>query len=283
MSEIEIPTYDSMMNPTLEALRNLGGSGTIEEIYKEVANILELSNEQFEVLHNPEKSTQSEVEYRLAWTRTYLKKYGLLENSSRGVWALTPSGSAAGWIDEREVVQFVREQDRQQRADAEEEIEQPDTTEVWRDDLMSTLLNMDPSAFERLIQRLLREAGFVQVEVTGRSGDGGIDGKGILRLGGILSFHVMFQCKRWQNSVGSSVVRDFRGAMMGRADKGLIVTTSNFTKDAVGEATRDGATPIDLIDGDQLINRLKEFSLGVKTEEVIVEKVSIDHDWFMSI
>jgi restriction system protein len=283
MSEIEIPTYDSMMNPTLEALRNLGGSGTIEEIYKEVANILELSNEQFEVLHNPEKSTQSEVEYRLAWTRTYLKKYGLLENSSRGVWALTPSGSAAGWIDEREVVQFVREQDRQQRADAEEEIEQPDTTEVWRDDLMSTLLNMDPSAFERLIQRLLREAGFVQVEVTGRSGDGGIDGKGILRLGGILSFHVMFQCKRWQNSVGSSVVRDFRGAMMGRADKGLIVTTSNFTKDAVSEATRDGATPIDLIDGDQLINRLKEFSLGVKTEEVIVEKVSIDHDWFMSI
>lgn len=283
MPEIEIPTYDSMMNPSLEALRNLGGSGTIEEIYKEVANILELSNEQLEILHNPDRGTQSEVEYRLAWTRTYLKKYGLLENSSRGVWALTPSGSTTEWVDEREVVQFVREQDRQQRADVEEEIEQPDTVVSWRDNLMSTLLNMDPSAFERLVQRLLREAGFVQVEVTGRSGDGGIDGKGILRLGGILSFHVMFQCKRWQNSVGSSVVRDFRGAMMGRADKGLIVTTSNFTKDAVSEATRDGATPIDLIDGDQLINRLKEFGLGVKTEKVIVEKVSIDHDWFMSI
>lgn len=142
---------------------------------------------------------------------------------------------------------------------------------------------MEPSAFERLAQRLLRETGFVQVEVTGRSGDGGIDGRGIIRIAGMLSFHVIFQCKRWQGSVGAGQIRDFRGAMVGRADKGLLITTGAFTKDAVREASRDGAPAIDLIDGDQLLDKLKQLELGVKTKIVEVEKVSIDHQWFMSI
>jgi restriction system protein len=121
------------------------------------------------------------------------------------------------------------------------------------------------------------------VEVTGRSGDGGIDGKGIMRLSGLLSFHVIFQCKRYSGSVGASQVRDFRGAMIGRADKGLLVTTGNFTKDAVREATRDGAPAIDLIDGDQLIDKLKELELGVKTERVEVEQVTVDRNWLLSL
>lgn len=142
---------------------------------------------------------------------------------------------------------------------------------------------MEPSAFERLVQRLLRESGFIQVEVTGQSGDGGIDGKGIMRLGGLLSFHVIFQCKRYRGPVTVSQVRDFRGAMVGRADKGLLITTGNFTKDATREATRDGAPAIDLIDGDQLIDKLKELGLGVKTEKVEIEKVTVDRDWILSI
>jgi restriction system protein len=154
---------------------------------------------------------------------------------------------------------------------------------TWREELAETLLKMDPSAFERLAQRLLRESGFIQVEVTGRSGDGGIDGKGIMRLGGLLSFHVIFQCKRYQGSVPVSHVRDFRGAMVGRADKGLLITTGNFTKEAVREATRDGAPAIDLIDGDLLLNKLKELGLGVVTKKVEVEQVSIDADWFWSL
>ncbi len=117
---------------------------------------------------------------------------------------------------------------------------------------MESSRDMTPAGFERLIQRMLRESGFTQVEVTGRSGDGGIDGQGILRLGGLISFNVIFQCKKWQNSVGAGVVRDFRGAMVGRADKGLIITTGTFTKDATKEAARDGAPAIDLIDGDQV-------------------------------
>jgi restriction system protein len=139
---------------------------------------------------------------------------------------------------------------------------------------------MPPSSFERLAQRILRESGFVQVEVTGRSGDGGIDGNGILRLG-LLSFHVTFQCKRWQGSVGPSTVREFRGAMMGRADKGLILTTASFTREAIREATREGAAAIDLVNGEQLADILKNLGLGVTTK--MVEDVSVDKQWFETI
>lgn len=277
-----VPTFDAMMNPTIQALKDLGGSGTIEEIYNKVAEIMHLSDEQLEILHDPERSSQTEVEYRLAWTRTYLKKYGILDNSSRGVWALTKAGRQIDRVDPLEVKRFVREQHQKAREEADLE-EEDDVERTWREELLGTLMNMDPSAFERLVQRFLRESGFIQVEVTGRSGDGGIDGKGILRMGGLLSFHVIFQCKRYKGSVGSNHVRDFRGAMVGRADKGLLVTTGNFTREAEREASRDGAPAIDLIDGDMLAEKLKELGLGVKTELVTVEKVEVDSDWFLSL
>ncbi|MBN2501729.1 MAG: restriction endonuclease [Anaerolineales bacterium] len=286
MNEVIMPTYDGMMNPLLRALKELGGSGTINEIDAKVVEIMGLSDEVTEVLHNPEKGGQSEVEYRLAWTRTYLKNYGILENSSRGVWALTPAGRDTEAVDEKTVVKFVKDKQSKERGkttSSEDEFEEISEETTWQDELMSALLEMDPSAFERLTQRLLRESGFTQVFVTGKSGDGGIDGKGIMRLGGLLSFHVLFQCKRYKESVSSGVIRDFRGALVGRADKGLLITTGRFTKDAIGEATRDGATPIDLIDGDQLVELLKNLSLGVKTELVTVEEVTIDKEWFLSI
>jgi restriction system protein len=283
MTEVQVPTFDKLMNHVIQALKSLGGSGTIEEINDKAAELAGLSDEQLEVLHNPEKGGQTEVEYRLAWTRTYLKKYGVLENSSRGVWALTPEGRQIDRVNPRTVTRFVREQLKAARATSEEGLEEVDEETTWRGELLDTLLEMEPSAFERLVQRLLRESGFIQVEVTGRSGDGGIDGKGIMRLGGLLSFHVIFQCKRYRGSVTVSQVRDFRGAMVGRADKGLLITTGNFTKDATKEATRDGAPAIDLIDGDLLVDKLKELGLGVKTEKVEVEKVLVDRDWILSI
>jgi restriction system protein len=153
-----------------------------------------------------------------------------------------------------------------------------DEIQDWRDQLLHPELATD--AYERLAQRLLREAGFVQVEVTGRSGDGGIDGRGIWRLG-LLSFHVSFQCKRYKDTVGPAVVRDFRGGMTGRADKGLIITSGSFTKEALREATRDGAAAIDLVDGDQLADQLKALGLGVTT--TLVEQVTVDPDWFSNL
>ena len=139
---------------------------------------------------------------------------------------------------------------------------------------------MSPDSFERLSKRLLRESGFIKVEVTGKAGDGGIDGTGILQLS-LMSFHVLFQCKRYQGSVGPSAIRDFRGAMMGRTDKGLFITTGTFTSDARKEATRDGAPPIDLIDGVALCEKLKELKLGVDVE--LVEDIRIKPDWFSQI
>lgn len=282
MTDVPFPTYETMMNPTLQALRDLGGSATIEELYNRVVEIMELSDEQLEVIHDPERGSQTEIEYRLAWTRSYLKRYGLIENSTRGVWALTPKGRQTDRINPKAVSRYWREQRKEEKA-----IEQEADTEggeiTWRDDILRTLLDMTPEAFERLIQRMLREAGFIQVQVTGRSGDGGIDGKGIMRVGGLLSFHVIFQCKRYKGSVSASHVRDFRGAMVGRADKGLLITTGNFTKDAVQEATRDGAPAIDLIDGELLVDKLKELELGVSTEIVEVEQVSVDHDWLLGL
>ena len=274
--------YDDLMNPVIQSLKSLGGSGTNEEINNKVAELAKIPSDQLEVLHNPEKGGMTEIEYRLMWTRTYLKFYGAIENSTRGVWSLTEKGSTLEKVDEKDVVRVVREQMKKNKQETSDDNE-PNHKVEWQEELLDVILEMSPSAFERLIQRILRESGFVQVEVTGQSGDGGVDGHGILRLGGLLSFHVIFQAKRWKGAVGSSQVRDFRGAMVGRADKGLLITTGAFTKDAIKEASRDGAPAIDLIDGDQLVEKLKQLSLGVNTKKIEVEQVSIDHKWFSSL
>ena len=275
--------FDDLMNPVLQALKQLGGSGTNEEINNKVAEIAKIPSEQLEVLHNPEKGGMTEIEYRLMWTRTYLKKYGLIDNSSRGVWSLTAEGNRVDRVDEREVVRHGRDQLKKDKKAEGVGEEQPDRKVEWQEELLGVILDLSPSAFERLVQRLLRESGFVQVEVTGQTGDGGVDGHGILRLGGFLSFRIIFQVKRWKGSVGPSQIRDFRGAMVGRADKGLLITTGTFSKDAIKESTRDGAPAIDLVDGDQLVEKLKALSLGVQTKKIEVEQVSINRDWFYQL
>lgn len=276
------------MLPLFTALNRLGGSASIAEIDEYVGEHSGLSTELLELPHNAEKSNQTEFQYRLAWARTYLKKAGLIENSSRGVWVISPEKRDVQTLDPAEIVRKVREQHKRERIERDQEddpgIPEDAPTEVdpWRRTLHQVLTTqIDPSAFERLVQRLLRESGFIHVEVTGRSGDGGIDGKGIARINGMLSFHVHFQCKRFQGSVSASHIRDFRGAMVGRADKGLFITTGTFTRDAVRESTRDGAPPLDLIDGDQLADKLKQLGLGIETK--LVEKVRVDDDWFRSI
>ena len=279
-----LPTFDAMFIPTIQALQTLGGSGATEEIYEQVVQILKLSDEVLEILHG--STSQSEVKYRLSWSRTYLKKYGLVENSGRGVWSLVSTSVDIKKLDRKEIVRAVLESEKSKTVQAntlDQTIEPIEIIEelAWHQQLHKLLLSLDPSAFERLAQRLLRESGFVQVQVTGKSGDGGIDGVGIARINGFLSFHILFQCKRYQGSVSSSHIRDFRGAMQGRTDKGLFITTGTFTRDAIKEATRDGAPPIDLIDGEQLVQRLKQLGLGVKIE--MVESIEVDINWFAEI
>ncbi len=284
MSQIKAPAFETLYNPTLLALKALGGSGTIEEINAKVAEIAKVSQEQLQIPHNPEKGGQTRYEYRLSWVRSYLKKFGILENSTRGVWALTPKGKQLDTVNPKEIIRFVREQQVKERQSQKDEDLEEETGEAeWQKELFDILINMAPPAFERLIKYVLRASGFTQVEVTGSTGDGGIDGKGVMRIGGLLSYRVMFQCKRYRGSVSAGQIRDFQGAMVGRADKGLFVTTGSFTLDANKEANRDGAPPIDLINGEQLIDKLRELSLGVKTEIVQSEKVTINRDWFAQI
>ena len=283
MRDISAPQFDEMMNPLLQALKNLGGSGSVSEIENDVFSIMGLPQEVLDLPKNEGEPGPSKVAYRLAWTRNYLKNYGLLENSSYGVWSLTPEGWKAEDLDEKSVVREVKRRQRQigpETAEIADEGESEQDTR-WQDALLGLISNLEPAAFERLAQRLLRESGFVKVEVTGRSGDGGIGGKGILRLGGLMSFHVMFQCKRHQSPIGAKDVRDFRGALQGRADRGLLITSSTFTRDAIAEANRDGATPIELIDGEELVTLLKEKRLGVQIETS--EVVQVKEEWFNTI
>ncbi len=229
---------------------------------------------------------------------------GLVTNSSRGVWSLTDDGQQLVREllerSEQERRKHVRElwraytvelrkaqrekEPRQQRGKPGEPTPEFDSEsgQTWKDHLLDAVMQMSPNGFERLAQRLLREAGFVSATVTGRSGDGGIDGLGIYRLS-LVSFPVFYQCKRYKGSVGASKVRDFRGAMAGRGDKGLLITTGSFTGDAKAEATRDGAPPIDLIDGDRLCELLKEYELGVRTTIRKVEDVTVEPSFFGEI
>ena len=285
-----IPSYDELILPTLNALIALGGSGSLEEINSKVYEITKLSDEILKIQHG-EEGGQTEVDYRLAQSRTYLKKYGLIENSARRIWVLVNSNINTSDYTGSGIVKKVREINKLSLTQTETksnndiqielEYEEVEKEEHWKETLINRLYDISPSAFERLSQRLLRESGFSQVEVTGKVGDGGIDGKGIVRVSGLLSFHVIFQCKRYKGSVSPSQVRDFRGAMQGRADKGLIITTGTFTREAIKEATRDGAPPIDLIDGEFLCDKLKELKLGVETKQI--EVVEIKNEWFANL
>lgn len=279
-----VPQYDKLMIPVLNALISLGGSGTIEEINEKVYEMQNFSEETLQIPHG-EAGSPSQIDYRLAWARTYLKKFGLIENSARGVWTLTKSEIDINAVNSNEIVRYVRSlrpnpkiaKKSEEKAD-EYTFEEVEENLEWKERLLKTILTISPNAFERLVQRLLRESGFIEVDVTGGSSDGGIDGKGIVRINGFLSFHIIFQCKRYKGSISSSQIRDFRGTMQGRADKGLFITTGSFTREAKKEATRDGAPPIDLIDGELLCEKLKEFSLGVKTK--FVEEMEIDENFF---
>lgn len=268
---IAVPKHDDLFNPLLKALHELGGSASVQEMAEKVADILKLSDEDVNEIH---RGNRTKLNYRLAWARNYLKRFGLLENSAKGVWALTKNGISVKSVDQAEVNKFVKNLDKSSK---DTEIPEEET-ESWKEELLDIIKALTPAEFERLCQRVLREAGFVQVNVLGKSGDGGIDGTGIVKVGGFLSFRVIFQCKRYKNSVSSQLIREFKGTMVGRADKGLFITTGTFTRDAKQEANRDGSIPIDLVDGEELVNKMKELKLGVsiKMEEV----VEVNKDWF---
>ena len=271
------PRFDYFLEPTLKALDMLGGSGSNDEIYKHVLIITKLPIDVVEEMHT---FTMSEVEYRLMWARTYLKNYGAIENSKQGVWALTSKGVKmlkSDKIDIREIKKFTNNKHGQETPESEgiPVAEKKD----WREQVADILFNMNAYAFEKLAQRLLRECGFSEVRVTKKSGDGGIDGTGKLRIQGIFSFNVAFQCKRYKGKVGAPEIRDFRGSLDQNIEKGVLITTGSFTQDAKDEASSPGKRVIDLMDGEELINKLAEYGIGLNE----VKSYEIDEDFFNSL
>lgn len=282
----KIPEYSKLVEVTYTALKTLGGSGKNNEINEKAIEILELSDEICSIPHL-NSSSLSEINYRLAWARTLLKNYGAIENSARSVWSITVGFSNKDTVDgdyiERNCKRAtfnVSKQETTEEAQMEEAgVEVPEEVRPWRVKLHKVLTEMNPYAFERLTQRLLRECGFDDVKVTKKSGDGGIDGTGKLKINGIISFNIAFQCKRYQGTVGAPDIRDFRGSLTTNIEKGVFITTGLFSKQAIEEASNPGKQQIDLIDGEEFITKLAEFGIGVKE----IKDYEIDEDYFQKI
>jgi restriction system protein len=263
------PEFIRFFKPILQILKESGGSGTTSEVIDRAIELLRIPESEQEVTL---KNGQSRVRNQVQWGRLYLVRAGYLESSRRGVWSLTEKGGQTdlATFDAYEVFQLVQQEFRAEKK--KKQLEEPfiderddssAETADYKSELLALIKSLPPNGFERLCQRVLRESGFQEVSVTGRTGDGGIDGIGVLQVNPFVSFNVLFQCKRYQGSVTPSQVRDFRGAMAGRADKGIMMTTGTFTVEAKKEARRDGAAPIELVAGEDLVKLFEDLELGL--------------------
>ena len=274
------------MKPILDALRDIGGSGRAAQVKDQVAQKMGISDSERAQLN---KSGKSKIDNLIEWARFYLAKSGFLDPRQRGIWTLTEKGISAHLSSEQ--VKAVRADVdanlRKKRLQVESVRTVPPTVELeesespehldHREVLLSTIRNLPPTGFEHLCRYLLLKCGFEQVNVSGKTGDGGIDGSGTLRLNKVVSTTVLFQCKRYDGSVGAPVVRDFRGALVGRAEKGMIISTGTFTSAAESEARRDGAVPIELINGERLIELFEELEIGLTNPRKVFD---VDDEFF---
>ena len=281
--KITIPNYAQLIEYTFKALKELGGSGNNTEINDKVAQLMNLPEEVLDVRHL-NSSSMSEVNYRCAWARTLLKNHGAIENSARSVWAITAAFTSIDSVDGDYIDKNCRKPSKTNSEPVEIQMENagveiPEEVRSWRRKLQDVIQNMDPFGFERLTQRLLRECGFTQVKVTPKTGDGGIDGTGKLKINGIFSFNIAFQCKRYHGVVGAGDIRDFRGSLDNNIEKGVFITTGSFSKAAIEEASTPSKKQIDLIDGEEFVTKLAEFGIGVRE----VKDYEIDEDFFSKI
>lgn len=269
--------FTKWFGPLLDALRDLGESGRPSEVYDRIAQNLNLTDE---VLDETLKSGASRFRNQVAWARQYLVWEGLLDSSKHGTWTLTDRGREAYLSESQAQAMFkkwvaihaeARRKKRTHESRTPDDDVGPETVDPKEKlGLITVLRSLSPVGFEKVCRELLRESGFEKVEITGGSADGGIDGFGTLEINPFVSFKVLFQCKRYAdgNLVSRAQVGDFRNAMIGRAEKGIIITTSSFSNAAIQEANRDGAPHIELVDGEKLVEMFQRVELGVTKREV---------------
>jgi restriction system protein len=291
MENLKVPQHFRFLIPIVEVLKELGGSGRSSEVIDRIVEKLGISEEE---LQETIKSGPSKLINQIHWARFLLTKTGYLDSSKHGVWTLTEKGLKSNLTkqdlpDLYKIKKQMSKGSKKLEKEGQKVLPPTDVSDsgtvdddgvylppVYRQSLLNILKSLPPAGFERICQRLLRESGFQQVTVTGKSGDGGIDGIGVVQVNAFVSFKVLFQCKRYQGAVAVSTVRDFRGAMSGRADKGIIMTTGTFTQDAKKEARRDGVVPIELVDGENMVEMFEKLELGLKP----IKTYAIDETFF---
>jgi restriction system protein len=264
---LALPAHVQFFLPILHALRRLGGSASLPELKEALVELLALSEQE---LGEKLRTGASRLDNQIAWSKIYLVREGLLDVSTAGVWALTKDGLTRDFTDDDVLTVFKRIHGAfgSKKTTPRPLVDPSEDDTPHRSQLLEVLQSLPPGGFERLCQRLLRSSGFTKVVVSGRSGDGGIDGEGILEISPLVSLKVIFQAKRYKDAVSSSQIRDFRGAMQGRAEKGIFITTGRFTQEAEKEAIREGAAPIELVDGEKLVLLFEQKQLGLKPKVI---------------
>lgn len=277
------PEFLKYIVPILNSLQANGGAGKSSDIIEQVIDKLGITETELE---ETTTNGQSRIRNQIQWARFYLFKAGLIDNSQRGIWRLTNEGLERK-LSEHDVYNLFKsvQSNVKKNPSPKSPKKEPKFENIPTEDeqhsvrLINIIQSLSPTGFEKLCKRLLTEIGINEIIITGGTGDQGIDGKGVVKLNDVVSLNIVFQCKRYRETVGPHHVRDFRGAMQGRGEKGLIITTGRFTKEAKNEAHRDGVTPIELIDGDRLVELFEKFTLGLKPVTVY----EIDQDFFKSI
>lgn len=272
------PKFLGYWMPLIDELKESGGAGATSEIIDRVIERMEISEEELE---KTLKSGASKVRNQIQFARLYLVKSELIDSSTRGLWKLTEKGFEIKLTENKVYRLFKKVQKtlienrkaaknkRHQTHREETEFETEEVNdETHHSIVLNILKNLTPNGFELICKRLLTEIGIENVQIIGGTNDHGIDGTGIIRLNDVISFTVIFQCKRFKETVSPSYIRDFRGTMQGRADKGIFLTTGRFTTESKKEAKRDGVPPIELIDGEKLVNLFEKYKLGLKPKLV---------------
>lgn len=284
------PKFVQYFQPVIDGLRDLGSSAKPKEVYAWIAEHHDIPKAEIE---GTTKGGQSKFENKVGWARFYLAKAGMIDTEQRGVWVLTEKGRKAK-LSHTEAYDlfktihdgFPRNDGKDAKAEPktiveDEDASAPDENTYLNQDeiqerLVDILKGLTPKGFEEFCARLLRHIGFENVKVTGESGDQGIDGEGYLLINRFVRTKVMFQSKRYDKTVGPEKIREFRGAIQGKAERGIFLTTGTFTKGARETAAQENATAIELVDIDRLLELLIEENLGVRETKAL----TIEADFF---
>ncbi len=274
------PKFLRYVIPVHLALKENGGAANSGDIIDEVIESLKISEKE---LAETTSNGQSRVKNQINWARFYMYKAGLIDNTERGIWRLTSEGlevvlTEKGVYDIFKKAQNKVKKDKEKNTRGKVLFDEDDSIEEEQHsgELLEIIKSLTPKGFERICKRLLTEIGIHDIIITGNPSDQGIDGTGLVKLNDVVSLNIVFQCKRYRDVVSPHHVRDFRGAMQGRGEKGLVISTGRFTKEAKQEANREGVTPIELIDGDRLVELFEKYQLGLKPVTVF----EINHDFF---